>query len=70
MRRLTTVLAMVALGFAGAHAAELPMRQAKAPAPAAKVCQINGKPGFLAGDGQTCIRFSGYVSGQIAAGPK
>jgi len=68
MCRLTMVLAMVTLGLASAHAAELPMRQAKSQAPAAKSCEINGKPGFLASDGQTCIRLSGYVSGQVAAG--
>jgi hypothetical protein len=68
MQRLGLTLAMVALGLAGAQAAELPTRQAKAQAPAAKACQINGKPGFLAGDGQTCIRLSGYISGQVSAG--
>ncbi len=65
-----------AMGFAlatalisgAALAAELPTRQAKPAAPPARSCKINGKPGFLAGDGQTCIHLGGYVSGQVSTG--
>jgi hypothetical protein len=54
--------------FAGdASAAELPSRDAK-PAPKARRCEIGGQPGFLAADGQTCVRISGYVSGQFSGG--
>ena len=61
-------LAFVLLSAATARAAELPSRDAKPPAAKAKGCEIAGKPGFLAADGQTCIRVSGYVSGQVSGG--
>jgi hypothetical protein len=67
MLRATLVL-IAALGAYCATAAELPMRQAKPTDKPLRHCEIQGKPGFLASDGQTCIRLSGYVSGQVSAG--
>lgn len=53
---------------AAALAAELPSRQTKPSTAPVKRCEIAGKPGYLAGDGQTCIRLGGYVSGQVSVG--
>ena len=49
----------VALPAAGA---ELPSKTTPPPPAAAKRCQINGKPGFVSADGQTCMAVGGYVS--------
>ena len=52
-----------------AAAAELPSRSGSPePHKSAKTCEIKGKKGFLSADGQTCITFSGYVSGGVEAG--
>jgi len=61
-------LAFALLAASAASAAELPSRDAKPPTAKAKSCEIAGKPGFLTADGQTCIRISGYVSGQVTGG--
>jgi hypothetical protein len=67
MRRILALLCFAAsLGTAGA--AELPSRDAKPPAQKARRCEIAGRPGYLAADGQTCIRISGFVSGQVSGG--
>jgi hypothetical protein len=68
MRQSLAFLLFAMLGAAPAMAAELPTRQTKPAATPAKRCEINGKPGILAADGQTCLRFSGYVSGQVSVG--
>ena len=68
MQRFFTLLMIATYAAAPAAAAELPTRQAKPATTPAKPCEINGKPGVLTADGQTCIRLSGYVSGQVAAG--
>ena len=65
MRLLFVLLVLFATA---AHAAELPSRDAKPPAQKAKRCEIAGHPGFIAADGQTCIRISGFVSGQVSGG--
>jgi len=61
--------ACLAASFA-APAAELPSKNAKPAALAEKMekCEIGGEPGFRVGHGDTCLRVSGYVSAQVAAG--
>ena len=59
------------LAAAGAaESAELPSKSAKPPSAAApaKTCIVNGKPGVWAGDSGVCIKFGGYVTGQIEGG--
>ena len=67
MRPLLVFLCLV-VALSAAGAAELPSRDAKSAPPKTKRCEIGGQPGFLAADGQTCIRISGYVSGQMTSG--
>jgi hypothetical protein len=52
----------------GAGAAELPSRNAPAPAEKAQTCSIHGAPGVLLPDGQTCVRIRGSVSAAVSAG--
>ena len=52
----------------GAGAAELPSRNAPAPAAKAQTCSIHGVPGVLLPDGQTCVRIRGSVSAAVSAG--
>jgi hypothetical protein len=68
MLRAIPLALIAAFGALSAAAAELPTRQAKPSEKPIRKCEIQGKPGFLALDGQTCIRLSGYVSGQVSAG--
>ena len=60
----------VSIGAGLAAAAELPSRKADAPPPAAKRCEIAGKPGYLLSDGQTCVKLSGYISAGVQAGAR
>jgi hypothetical protein len=68
MFKATIFVLVAALISCAAMAAELPTRQAKPTDPPARSCKINGKPGFLAGDGQTCVHLGGYISGQVSTG--
>ena len=53
------------------RAAELPPRKSRRPAAGGrKRCEIAGKPGYLLSDGQTCVKFSGYVSAGVQAGAR
>ncbi len=67
-RCLACALALMVLGAAAGHGAELPA-QNKNPTKAepAKKCDIAGNPGVLAANG-VCVRLSGYVSSQFGAG--
>jgi Porin subfamily len=51
----------------GAQAADLPTRKA-APIEFVKTCDVAGMAGFLIPGSDTCLRISGYVSGQVAGG--
>jgi hypothetical protein len=66
----SALAALVAFAVAlPAAAAELPSRQGQSEPPkSAKTCEIKGKKGFLSADGQTCITFSGYISGGVEGG--
>ena len=64
--RIFLVFTLVTASLAAATAAELPTRAKGEAALAMKACKINGKPGFLGADGQTCMAISGYVSGQAS----
>jgi hypothetical protein len=67
---LSRVLPVFLVAFAvvaPAIAAELPSRKATPPAPV-RTCEIDGKPGYRLPGSDVCLRFSGYVSGQISAG--
>jgi hypothetical protein len=67
MRKIATLVFLGAT-LCAAQGAELPSRDAKPPPAKAKRCEIAGQPGILAADGQTCIRVSGYFSGQATVG--
>jgi Tfp pilus assembly protein FimV len=64
------VVAAGSVAAVSAPAAELPSKNAKPAAPTANMekCEINGEPGFRVGRGDTCLRISGYVSGQVSGG--
>jgi len=55
------------IALQAAAAAELPMRQPK-PEPAAKKCHIGGQDGVILPGSATCVRLSGYVSGNVTFG--
>ena len=63
-----SLILVSALAAASAGAAELPSRKATPTAAPVKLCEINGKPGYRVPGSDVCVRFSGYVSGQVSAG--
>jgi hypothetical protein len=67
---MALLIGSVAAVFAstGASAAELPSRDAQAPAANAQTCSIGGAPGVLLPGGQTCMRIGGSVTAAVAAG--
>jgi hypothetical protein len=62
-----TIVVAALLALQTATAAELPSRQTQ-PAPTAKKCRINGLEGILLPSSETCVRVSGSVNAQAAAG--
>ena len=52
----------------GARAAELPSRNAPAPAAKVQTCSVDGAPGVLLAGSQTCMRIGGAVSATVSAG--
>lgn len=67
MRAFAIGLFASSLALASASAAELPTRAAAPKDPPARTCEIAGVRGILT-DGGVCLKISGYVSGQVAAG--
>jgi hypothetical protein len=61
---LRAMAGIVALG--GASAAELPTLRHARDAPQ-KSCTIDGMKGFVIPGTETCVRISGYVSGEVGA---
>jgi hypothetical protein len=55
------------VAVAGAQAADLPTKKA-APAEFVKICNVGGMAGFIIPGSDTCLKISGYVTGQIEAG--
>jgi hypothetical protein len=64
-RVLLAIAAAAALG--AASAAELPTLKHPRTAPQ-KSCTIDGMTGYLIPGTETCVKISGYVSGEVAAG--
>ena len=62
------LVGLAALAAASASAAELPSRKAAAAAAPIQTCEVNGKPGYRVPGSDICLKFSGYVSGQVSAG--
>ena len=61
---LPTAAALFALG--ASEAAELPtLKHAHDAAAPQKSCVIDGMKGFLIPGAETCVRISGYVSGEV-----
>lgn len=60
--------AMLALGVAGAGAAELPSRVANAERVVARtgLCEVGGEPGVLFANG-TCLRIYGSIATGVSA---
>jgi hypothetical protein len=55
------------VAVAGAQAADLPTKKA-APAEYVKICNVGGMAGFIIPGSDTCLKISGYITGQIEAG--
>jgi hypothetical protein len=55
------------VAVAGAQAADLPTRKA-APAEYVRICNVGGMAGFIIPGSDTCLKISGYITGQIEAG--
>ena len=53
---------------AGAQAADLPTKKGAPAAEYVKVCKVGDIAGFIIPGSDTCLRISGYVNAQIAAG--
>ena len=62
---LGSVVATVAI--VGARAADLPAKTAL-PAEYEKICQVAGMVGFVLPGSDTCVKISGFATGQIEAG--
>ena len=58
----------VIVAASSASAAELPSRKETSAAAHVKTCEINGKPGYVFPGSDICVKFSGYISGQVSAG--
>jgi hypothetical protein len=55
------------VAVAGAQAADLPTKKA-APAEYVKICNVGGMAGFVIPGSDTCLKISGYITGQVEAG--
>jgi len=55
------------VAVAGAQAADLPTKKA-APAEFVKICNVGGMAGFIIPGSDTCLKISGYITGQVEAG--
>jgi hypothetical protein len=55
------------VAVAGAQAADLPTKKA-APAEYVRICNVGGMAGFIIPGSDTCLKISGYITGQIEAG--
>jgi len=66
--KLVIALLFAAIAVSAASGAELPSRNAPPAEAKAKTCSIEGVPGVLLPDGQTCVRISGAVSAGVVAG--
>src|SRR5579863_6122379 len=62
---LASTSAIVAV--AAAEAADLPTKKA-APAEYVKICNVGGMAGFIIPGSDTCLKISGYIVGEFAAG--
>ncbi|MGD0720042.1 MAG: porin, partial [Roseiarcus sp.] len=55
------------VSVAAAQAADLPTKKA-APAEYVKICNVGGMAGFIIPGSDTCLKISGYITGQIEGG--
>jgi hypothetical protein len=55
------------VAVATAEAADLPTKRA-APVEYVKVCNVGGITGWTLPGSDTCVRFSGYITGQVTGG--
>jgi hypothetical protein len=55
------------VAVASAHAADLPTRKA-APVEYVRVCNVGGITGWTLPGSDTCVKFSGYITGQVTGG--
>ena len=49
------------IGAAGTHAVELPVNKAASATQHARLCTINGAPGYIVPGSDTCLKISGDV---------
>lgn len=68
MKLVIALLFVAAIAISAASGAELPSRNAPPAEAKAKTCSIDGVPGVLLPDGQTCVRITGAVSAGVTAG--
>ncbi|MGA2045453.1 MAG: porin [Roseiarcus sp.] len=55
------------VAVAGAQAADLPTKKS-APAEYVRICNVGGMAGFIIPGSDTCLKISGYITGQVEAG--
>src|SRR6202022_3018907 len=73
-RSIMTLMKSILLGsaagivaVASAQAADLPTKKA-APAEYVRICNVGGMAGFIIPGSDTCLKISGYITGQVEAG--
>ncbi len=68
MKSLLLGSAATLVVVAGAQAADLPTRKGAPAAEYVKVCKIGGVAGFVIPGSDTCLKITGYLTGQIEGG--
>ena len=68
MKRLLLPLAAAIAALGPVEAAELPALKHPRDAAPQKSCTIDGMKGFLIPGSETCVKISGYVSGEVGTG--
>src|ERR1017187_7644229 len=68
MKSLLLGSAATLVVVAGAQAADLPTKKGAPAAEYVKVCKVGDIAGFIIPGSDTCLKISGYVNAQIAAG--
>src|SRR5271169_1193525 len=56
------------VAVAGAQAADLPTRKAAPVVEYVKICNVGGITGWTLPGSDTCVKFSGYITGQFEGG--
>jgi hypothetical protein len=68
MKSLLLGSAATLVVVAGAQAADLPTKKGAPAAEYVRICKIDGMAGFVIPGSDTCLKITGYITGQIEAG--